>query len=101
MNINYEDPKVKQILESRDVLYIRPQRIACIVSDFIGDDLNARGRLFDAIIHYGIEPNDAQPFTVHDGKLFYAWAVIKMDLDDDARFYVKKRLMRMKHHAHE
>lgn len=92
MAINCEDPVVKEILHTRYKFYIKPKRIQNIVSDFIGDDDTAKGRLFDALIQYGLNPNCDNPFTVHDGKLFYAWMVIKMDLDDDTRFYVKSRL---------
>ena len=92
MVINYEDPVVKEILRTRYKFYIKPKRVQNIVSDFIGDDDTAKGRLFDALIQYGINPNCDNPFTDQDGKLFYAWMVIKMDLDDDVRFYVKSRL---------
>ena len=92
MAINYEDPVVKEILHTRYKFYFKPKHIQKIVSDFIGDDDTAKGRLFDALIQYGINPNCDNPFTDQDGKLFYAWMVIKMDLDDDTRFYIKNRL---------
>lgn len=96
MVINYEDPVVKEILRTRYKFYIKPKHIQKIVSDFIGDDDTAKGRLFDAFIQYGINPNCDNPFTDKDGKLFYAWMVIKMDLDADTRFYIKNRLKTVK-----
>ena len=71
-------------------MLIRPKRIAGIIDEIIGDDLTARGKLFNAIISY--DPFEAPPFNQEEEKLRQAWAIIKLDLDEDVNNYVRRSM---------
>lgn len=99
MESTFDENKVKEILARRDTMLIRPKRIAGIIDEIIGDDLNARGKLLNAIIGYDRYQN-TPPFSQDEEKLRQAWAIIKLDLDEDLQTYLRKMCKR-NHNANQ